>query len=68
MDRRRKHRLTQMRIAIGAILIVALLIGILVVGFHIRKFEVVGNTRHSAEEIPDEAGSYSLVIAKEKHG
>lgn len=51
MDRRRKHRLTQMRIAIGAILIVALLIGILVVGFHIRKFEVVGNTRHSAEEI-----------------
>ena len=40
-----------MRIAIGAILIVALLIGILVVGFHIRKFEVVGNTRHSAEEI-----------------
>ncbi len=51
MDRRRKHRLTQMRITIGAILLVALLIGILVVGFHIRKFEVVGNTRHTAEEI-----------------
>ena len=40
-----------MRITIGVILVIALVIGILLVGFHIRHADVVNNNRHSADEI-----------------
>ena len=54
MDRRRQRRLNRMKIIIGVILALAVLLGVLLVGFRIRTFEVKGNTRHTASEIQDD--------------
>ena len=51
MDRKRKRRLAQMRLTIGIILALALAVGIVLVGFRTRNISVVGNSRHSADEI-----------------
>ena len=51
MRNKREEYLFRVKLTIAGIFLLALLIGIVLGVFRIRKVEVTGNTRHSAEEI-----------------
>ena len=52
--RRRKRRVTQMRVIIGVLFVLLIAAVVLLGGFRIHKVEILGSERHSAEEIKED--------------